>query len=192
MGSAVRRRTQGALAPSPHTPVIVCLAGITMTDALVLPAKLLTLTTRHTARFDARWTMSSVAIVSAYGDIDASNASTLTDYAVVNAVRCHGLILDLSGLEFFGTDGFSALHRVSVRCARANIGWIAVPGAAVSRLLRVCDPHGSLPGVDTVRAALANLQDQHAGRVTCDVSASRRDLSTPCPCRQHRAVRRPP
>jgi anti-anti-sigma regulatory factor len=134
-----------------------------MTDTLVLPAKLLTLTTRHAARFDTRWTMSSVATVSAYGDIDASNASNLTDYAVVNAVRSHGLILDLSGLEFFGTEGFSALHRVSVRCARAGIGWIEVPGSAVCRLLQVCDPHGSLPRADTVGAALASIQDQRAG-----------------------------
>jgi anti-anti-sigma factor len=133
-----------------------------MTDTLVLPAKLLTLTTRHAARFDTRWTMSSVAIVSAYGDIDASNASTLIDCALVNAVRCRGLILDLRGLEFFGTEGFSALHRVSVACARAEIGWIVVPGAAVSRLLRICDPYGSLPTIDTVGAALANLQDQRA------------------------------
>jgi anti-anti-sigma factor len=103
--------------------------------------------------------MSSVAIVSASGDIDASNASTLTDYALLNAVRCRELILDLSGLKFFGTEGFSALHRVSVRCARAEIGWMVVPSAAVSRLLRLCDPHGSLPTVDTVDAALANLQD---------------------------------
>jgi anti-anti-sigma factor len=107
--------------------------------------------------------MSSVAIVSAYGDIDATNASVLTDYALVNAARCRGLILGLSGVEFFGTEGFSALHRVSVRCARAEIGWMVVPGATVSRLLRICDPHGSLPSVDTVGAALANLQDQRAG-----------------------------
>jgi anti-anti-sigma factor len=107
--------------------------------------------------------MSSVAIVSAYGDIDATNASTLTDYALVNAVRRRGLILDLSGLEFFGADGFSALYRVSVSCARAEMGWLMVSGAAVSRLLRICDPHGSLPAVDTVGAALANLQEQHAG-----------------------------
>jgi anti-anti-sigma factor len=134
-----------------------------MTDTLVLPAKLVVLTKRHAARFDTRWTMSSVAIVSAYGDIDATNASTLTDYALVNAVHCRGLILDLSGLKFFGTEGFSALHRVSVRCARADIGWMVVSGAAVSRLLRICDPHGSLPTVTTVDAALANLQDQYAG-----------------------------
>ena len=118
---------------------------------------------RHAVRFDARWTMSSVAIVSAHGEIDGTNASAFTDYAIVKAVRCRGLILDLSGLEFFGTEGFPALHRVSVNCARAGMGWLVVPGAAVSRLLRICDPHGSLPAVDTVGAALANLQEQHAG-----------------------------
>jgi anti-anti-sigma factor len=106
--------------------------------------------------------MSSVAIVSAYGAIDASNAGTLTDYALANTVRCRGLILDLSDLEFFGTEGFSALHRVSVRCAHAEIGWMVVPGAAVARLLQMCDPDGSLPTVYTVDAALATLQDQHA------------------------------
>ena len=132
-----------------------------MTDTL--PTRPLSPTKRHAARFDTRWTMSSVAIVSAYGDIDGTNASTLTNYALVNAVRCRGVILDLSGLEFFGTEGFSALHRVSVRCARAEIGWMVVPSAAVSRLLRLCDPHGSLPTVDTVDAALANLQDQYPG-----------------------------
>ncbi|WP_110316297.1 STAS domain-containing protein [Mycolicibacterium moriokaense] len=107
--------------------------------------------------------MSSVAIVSAYGDIDATNASTLTDYALGNTARCRKLILDLTGLKFIGTEGFSALHRVSVRCAHAEIGWVVVRGAAVSRLLRLCDPHGSLPTVDTVDAALANLQDHCAG-----------------------------
>ena len=132
-----------------------------MTETLVLRTKPRPLTKRHEGRFDTRWTMSSVAIVSAYGDIDGMNASALTDYALVKAVRCRGLILDLSGLEFFGTEGFPALHRVSVCCARAGMGWLLVPGAAVSRLLRICDPHGSLPAVDTVGAALANLQEQH-------------------------------
>jgi anti-anti-sigma factor len=104
--------------------------------------------------------MSSVAIVSAHGDIDETNASTLTEYALANVVRCRGLILDLSRVEFFGTGGFSALHRVSVCCARAGISWVVVAGAAVSRLLRICDPHGWLPAVGTVGAALANVQDQ--------------------------------
>jgi anti-anti-sigma factor len=106
--------------------------------------------------------MSPVAIVSAYGDIDGTNARTLTDYAVVKTLRCRGMIVDLSGLEFFGTEGFLALHRISVSCARAGIGWAVVPGAAVSRLLRICDPHGLLPTGDTVDTALATLQQHHA------------------------------
>ena len=134
-----------------------------MTETLLLRTKPRSPTKRHAARFDTRRTMSSVAIVSAYGEIDGTNASTLTDYALVKALHCRGLILDLSGLEFFGTEGFSALHRVSVCCARAGTGWVVVPGAAVCRLLRICDPHGSLPAVDTVDAALANLLEQHPG-----------------------------
>lgn len=114
---------------------------------------------RHAARLDTQWKMSSVAIVSAHGDIDATNAGTLTAYALENVMRCRGLILDLTDLEFFGTEGFSALHRVSVCCARTGIGWALVPGAAVWRLLRICDPHGWLPAVGTVGAALASLQD---------------------------------
>ena len=100
-----------------------------------------------------------MAIVSAYGDIDGTNANTLTERAAVEAVRCRGMILDLEGLDFFGTEGFLALHRVSVCCARAGIGWVVVPGADVSRMLRICDPHGLLPAADTVFTALANLEE---------------------------------
>jgi anti-anti-sigma factor len=107
--------------------------------------------------------MSSVAIVSAHGEIDGTNAGNLTAYALAKAERCRALILDLSGLEFFGTEGFSALHRVSVGCARVGMGWVGVPGAAVARVLLICDPHGSLPVVHTTDAALANLLEQHGG-----------------------------
>ena len=73
------------------------------------------------------------------------------------SVRCRALLLDLTNLEFFGIAGFSALHRISVSCARAGIGWALVPSAAVSLLLRICDPDGLLPAVDTVSTALARL-----------------------------------
>jgi anti-anti-sigma factor len=129
-----------------------------MTGTITFRTRSRSLASRQAAGFDTRWTSSSVAIVSAHGDIDGANAGTLTDYAVVKAVRCRGMILDLSGLEFFGTEGFLALHRVSVCCARAGIGWVLVPGAAVTRLLRICDPHGWLPAVGTVGTALANLR----------------------------------
>jgi anti-anti-sigma factor len=110
------------------------------------------------ARMDAHWIESSVAIVSAHGDIDQTNARTLTEYSLARLVRCRGLILDLTRLEFFGAAGFSALHRISVSCARAGQDWALVPGAAVSLVLRICDPDGWLPAVNTVSAALASLQ----------------------------------
>ena len=114
--------------------------------------------TGQLARLDTHWMKSSVAVVSAHGDIDKTNARTLTEYSLANLASCRGLILDLTRLDFFGAAGFSELHRISVSCARAGLDWALVPGAAVSLLLRICDPDGWLPAANTVSAALASLQ----------------------------------
>ena len=114
----------------------------------------------HTARFASRRLRSSVAVISADGGIDASNADTLTEYTLGHVMCCRGLILDLRDLDFFGTEGFSVLHRVSVCCARAGIGWAVVSGEAVSRVLRIGDPQGLLPAASTLEAAMAIVQGQ--------------------------------
>jgi anti-anti-sigma factor len=119
------------------------------------------------ARMETHRMKLSVAIVSVFGDIDQTNALTFSEYSLGQLVSCHGLILDLTGVEFFGAAGFSELHRISVSCARAGITWALIPGAAVSLILRVCDPDGLLPAIDTVSAALnsfpgsASNADQH-------------------------------
>ena len=113
----------------------------------------------HTAWLASRRLRSSVAVISAHRHIDASNADTLTEYTLGHLMRCRGLILDLHDLDFFGTEGFSALHRVSVCCAHAGIGWALVSGEAVSRVLRIVDPQGLLPGASSVEAATAIVQD---------------------------------
>jgi anti-anti-sigma factor len=109
----------------------------------------------HTARLEIRRLSRRVAVISADGDIDASNAGTLAEYTLGQVTGCRRLILDLRGLDFFGAKGFSALHEVSAGCARAGVGWAVVPGAAVSRVLRICDPQGTLPAASTLDAALA-------------------------------------
>jgi anti-anti-sigma factor len=114
----------------------------------------------HSTRLAHRRLRSSVAVISAHGYIDASNADTLTEYTLGHLMRCRGLILDLRDLDFFGTDGFSALHRVAVCCADPGIGWAVVPSEAVSRVLRIGDPQGLLPAASTVEAAMAIIQDQ--------------------------------
>ncbi|MDT5222580.1 MAG: hypothetical protein QOF15_4685 [Mycobacterium sp.] len=99
-----------------------------------------------------------VALISAYGEIDGANAHTLVEHSLAELTRYSGLILDMTRLEFFSAAGFSALHRISVACAHAGKNWAVVPGAAVSLLLRICDPDGWLPAADTVGAALARVQ----------------------------------
>src|ERR1700722_834506 len=114
----------------------------------------------HTTRVAYRRLRSSVAVISAHGHIDASNAETLTEYIMGHLMRCRGLILDLRDLDFFGTDGFSALHRVAVCCANPGIGWAVVTSDAVSRVLRIGDPQGLLPAASTVDAAMTIIQGQ--------------------------------
>ena len=112
----------------------------------------------HAATFAARWLQPSVAVITADGELDASNAQGLVDYALRDADRTQRLALDLTGLGFFGTAGFSALHTLNVRCAGAGIQWVMVPSDAVTRLLRICDPDSTLPMATTMSAALTRLQ----------------------------------
>jgi anti-anti-sigma factor len=106
------------------------------------------------ARFTAQWGPSA-AVITAHGELDAANAGQLADYVQRCAAFSKLLILDLSGLEFFGTAGFSALHTINVRCAKADVQWAVVPSRAVSRLLRICDPEHALPTAESANAALA-------------------------------------
>jgi anti-anti-sigma factor len=103
-----------------------------------------------TAEFTARWGPSA-GVITAHGELDAANADQLAEY-VQRCVRyCRWLVVDLSGLDFIGTAGFSALHRINVVCSAADAHWAMVPSRAVSRLLAICDPDGALPITESVK-----------------------------------------
>jgi anti-anti-sigma factor len=106
-------------------------------------------------RFATRRLQPDTAVITAHGEIDAANAPEFVDYALRHADEIGGLVVDLSGVEFFATAGFAALHTLNVRCAGESIQWASVPSAAVIRVLRVCDPDSTLPFFDGVDAALA-------------------------------------
>jgi len=98
----------------------------------------------HTARFGARrWPSGTVITVE--GELDAANADQLAAYLERSVRPSERVILDLRGLKFIGTAGFSALHRINVVCSSAGARWTMAPSPAVSRLLRLCDPDGTLP-----------------------------------------------
>ncbi len=98
----------------------------------------------RTAQFTARWGPMGT-VITADGELDAANADQLAAYVQRSVKRSRRVILDLRGLEFIGTAGFSALHRINVVCSGTQVHWAMVPSQAVSRLLRVCDPDGTLP-----------------------------------------------
>ena len=98
----------------------------------------------HTAQFSARRSPLGT-VIAADGELDAANADQLAIYVQRHARRSARVILDLRGLEFIGTAGFSALHRINVVCSSAQMRWAMAPSPAVWRLLRVCDPDGTLP-----------------------------------------------
>ena len=97
--------------------------------------------------------LASVAAISAHGEIDAFNASNLTDFALGPLRRCRALILELSGLNFCAAAGFATLHTIDRRCTQM-VCWAVVPSAPVSRLLQLCDPHGALPTAASVDGAM--------------------------------------
>ena len=98
----------------------------------------------RTAQFSMQCDASGT-LVTVDGELDAANADQLASYVQRNVSRTKRVILDLRGLEFIGTAGFTALLRINVSCSAAQVRWAIAPSPAVSRLLRVCDPDGTLP-----------------------------------------------
>ena len=112
----------------------------------------------------ARALSASTVLVSAAGDIDASSATALSERIEAHLGGYRQLVLDLSGLAFFGTAGYSVLHRVHSRCLRSAVEWVLVPGREVERLLRVCDPDGILPTAPNIVSAVALLARSHTAQ----------------------------
>lgn len=106
------------------------------------------------ASFSSSLIGTAMVLVTAVGELDASNAWDLADYVegVLDAKR--RLIVDLRGLSFCGTQGFSSLHHINVACSRSDVNWVVVPGREVSRLLRICNPERTLPVAGTLDSAI--------------------------------------
>ena len=120
----------------------------------------------HSGHFDAQprpgvvraRELSEITIlVAAVGKIDATNAAEVWDYIERNATGYRQLVLDFSKADFFGTAGYSLLHRVHSHCTRAGVDWVLVAGPEAQLLLRVCDPNAILPTAGNIVSAVAAL-----------------------------------
>jgi anti-anti-sigma factor len=110
---------------------------------------------REPAQFTSCLISASTVMVAAEGEVDACNAHDLAEYVERSLEASTRLILDLRDLQFFGTQGFSTLHKINVICSGSGVNWVVIPGREVDRLLRICDPGGGLPVATTLETAVA-------------------------------------
>src|SRR4029453_14638654 len=97
-------------------------------------------------------------LIRATGDLDATNARALGRFVERHTGVSKQLVLDLSDVEFFGSEGFAALPYCSGPCARHDVDWLFIGGRIVRRMVAICDPDAELPLADGLTAALAPLQ----------------------------------
>jgi anti-anti-sigma factor len=109
------------------------------------------------AAFAVRHLSATRLLLTATGDLDATNARALGRFVERHTGVSKQLVLDLSDVEFFATEGFAALHYVSVHCARHDVDWLFTGGRPVRRIVAICDPDAELPLADGLAAALARL-----------------------------------
>ena len=109
------------------------------------------------ATFAVRTCSSTRVAVAVVGEIDASNGRALGRYVQSHTRISRQLVLDMRTVDFFGSQGFTALYFISVHCARSDVDWVIVGSPAVQRLLSVCDPEGELPSVSSLSEALTRL-----------------------------------
>lgn len=91
------------------------------------------------------------------GDIDATNRQAFGRCIEHHMRVSRQLIVDLTAVGFFGSQGFTALHYISVHCARRDVDWMVAGNRSVRRILRICDPGGELPIVDDLATAHTHL-----------------------------------
>ncbi|CAN5261979.1 hypothetical protein BH09ACT8_BH09ACT8_56950 [soil metagenome] len=100
---------------------------------------------------------SSSVVVKARGHIDASNSVEL-DIGVRTAIAHHSdLLIDLTGLEFIGNEGVSALLALH-ESLTPHIRMVVVPSPALTRLLRLYSHTSALVIESEMSTALAAAQ----------------------------------
>lgn len=95
-------------------------------------------TTRANLEYSTEWRDIDLAVITVLGGVDASNTSELLDYTLNKVLLCRRMILDLTGVGFFATDGYWMLQTLESRCGLADIEFNIVPGARVARTLHIC------------------------------------------------------
>jgi len=92
---------------------------------------------------------SNCVIIAVDGELDASNATSLSSYIERHQFIADRLYLDLREVTFCGTAGLAVLYRVKHQRDEHGAYWRVLASPAVRKLLRVCNA-GGLPQLDNL------------------------------------------
>jgi anti-anti-sigma factor len=110
------------------------------------------------ASYAAHLYFPALLIVTVEGEVDAANRRDLGRYIERQLRPTTQLLLDMRAVDFFGAQGFSALHFVSVCCNRFDVDWVVVGSRGVLRLLAILDPDHELPLTHDFDSACQHLE----------------------------------
>jgi anti-anti-sigma factor len=125
-------------------------------EALTAPAP----STQRTLRFAAEWHAAEVVTVASIaGEVDATNVDAFLHYILGELLLCRGLVLDLTNVTFFSSEGYRSLVTLASRCATADVSWVLVPSSSVRRILRICDVTQRLPVAESISQGLVEISE---------------------------------
>jgi anti-anti-sigma factor len=123
------------------------------------------------ADFEACHLSATRVCVVVRGDVDATNREALGHFVQRHTGISRQLVLDLSGVDFFGAQGFTALYYIAVQCARRDVDWLIVANRMVRRIVDICDTASELPVIGSLDAALDRLDHLFNSRTMAAASS---------------------
>lgn len=112
-------------------------------------------TSNHgSATFNTSVVNPAIGIVAVDGELDITNVTDFVGTASDMADDSNRIVIDLRGVEFFGTAGFAALHELSTRYTEGGTPWAVVPSRNVRRVVLICDTDKFVPMHSSLAAAL--------------------------------------
>ena len=97
--------------------------------------------------------VSSCDVIEVHGEVDAYNASAITECVVAHLDDyCQSPYSTSVAVDFFGTSGLFGAAQAKCRMRPSVVcDWLFVPAPRVKRVLRICDPEAALPVTDSAR-----------------------------------------
>ena len=98
-------------------------------------------------------------VVTVTGAIDAKNVARISQYASRHVIAEKPLIIDLSGVTSFTTQGVSLLYALDEACDAAGVAWAMTASDCVRDALRFSADHADYPIANSVADALHRFAD---------------------------------